>query len=273
MGQQINLTGGPQGPGKPGTAVALARAIDSMPAGQLADTPVLIAQERELLVRCEAALENLRIAYWAAGKALQVVRDGRLYRATHPTFEAYCTEQWDITPQYAGRLIRSWRIAEKLFEYRDRKSNEVETIVSRKLGFGQAWELVALAEERSVDAAALLYIALVQAKGMAITAELVGGAAKALPAEAAGKKRATEDAVLAYLATLEDGKSLNGRKAGDPFKALSRVTKRLDADTIQAAMQHDPDGTRTMVRELITALSSSVGIEIEIKASSPEAVG
>jgi hypothetical protein len=268
MGQQIDIGGAPQGPGKPGTAVALARAIDSLPTKQLADTPVLIAQERELLVRCEAALENLRIAYWAAGKALQVVRDGRLYRATHGTFEAYCQEQWDITPQYAGRLIRSWRITEKLFEYRGQKSNDLETIVSKKLGFGQAWELVALAEQHSVDAAAILYTALIQAKGMAVTAAMVAGAAKALPPQAAGKKKATEEAVLAYLTGLEGTRNIPAQP--DPFTALRRAAKGLDTGTIQAAMERNPDGTRAMVRELIEALSSSVGMEVEIKTAPPE---
>ncbi|MFF2549287.1 hypothetical protein ACFVUY_42935 [Kitasatospora sp. NPDC058063] len=266
MGQQI----GSQGPGKPGTAVALARAINSLPTKQLAETPVLIAQERELLVKCEAALENLRVAYWAAGKALEAIRGGRLYRVSHGTFEAYCLEQWDITPQYAGKLIRSWRVAEKVFDSLGQKSNGLETIVSKRLGYGQAWELVALSEEHNVDAAALLYIALIQLKGMAVTAAMVAGAAKALPPEAVGKKKATEEAVVSYLASLEGKKELTNSPAADPFAALRRVTKKLDADTVQAALKRDPDGTRAMVRDLIEALSSSVGIEVEIKAASPE---
>ncbi|MFD5565911.1 hypothetical protein [Kitasatospora griseola] len=266
MGQQI----GSQGPGRPGTAMVLARAINSMPTRQLAETPVLIAQERDLLVKCEAALENLRIAYWAAGKALEAVRGGRLYRASHTTFEAYCSEQWDISPQYAGKLIRSWRVAEKVFESLGQKSNGLETIVSKRLGYGQAWELVALSEEHGVDAAALLYVALIQVKGMAVTAAMVAGAARALPPGAAGKKKATEEAVASYLATLDGAKELPAARKADPFAALRRVTKKLDPDTVQAAMERNPDGTRAMVRELIEALSSSVGIEVEIKAASPE---
>ncbi|MFD5065500.1 hypothetical protein [Streptomyces sp. NPDC058394] len=271
MGRQININGGPQGPGKPDTAVALARSIDQLPTKQLADTPVLIAQEQQLLVRCEAALENLRVAYWAAGKALQVVRDGRLYRATNDNFEDYCQEQWDISRQYANQLIRSWKIAEKLFEMVGGKSNDLERILSKKLGFGQAWELVELAEEHSVDAAALLYLALIQAKGMGVTAKLVKGAAGELPPEAAGKKKATEEAVLAYLVSVEGKTELPPVK--DPYKALTQATKKLDADTLQAAMERNPEGTRTMVRELIEALSASVGIEVEIKTaeSSPAA--
>ncbi|MFD0386519.1 hypothetical protein ACFQ2B_40700 [Streptomyces stramineus] len=221
-----------------------------------------------MLVRCEAALENLRVAYWAAGKALQVIRDGRLYRATHPTFEDYCQEQWDITRQYANQLIRSWGIAEKLFEMVSGKSKDLERILSKKLGFGQAWELVALTEEHSVDAAALLYLALIQAKGMGVTAALVKGAAGNLPPEAAGKKKATEEAVVAYLATIEGTKELP--PTTDPYKALHRATRKISPDAIHAAMERNPDGTRTMVCKLIEALSSSVGIEVEIKSPDSE---
>ncbi len=267
MGRQIN-TGGPQGPGKPDTAAALARSIDHLPTKQLSDTPVLIAQERELLVRCEAALENLRIAYWAAGKALQVIRDGKLYRATHKTFEDYCNELWDITPQYANQLIKTWKITEKLFELVHGKSNDLETVVSKKLGIAQARELVSLAEEHSVDAAALLYLALVQVKRLGVTSDMVKGAVQALPSQAAGKKKATEEAVLAYLASVEGKTELPPAK--DPYKALTRATKKLDAGTLQAAMERNPEGTRTMVRELIEALSASVGIEVEIKAAASE---
>lgn len=271
MGQQITTGGGPQGPGKPRTAVALARAIDQIPTKQLADTQVLIAQERELLLRCEAALENLRISYWAAGKALQAVRDGRLYRATHKRFEDYCNDLWDISPQYANQLVKTWRITEKLFELTNGKSNGLETIVSKKLGIGQARELVSLAEGHSVDAAALLYLALAQAKGLGITADMVKGAAESLPPEAAGKKRATGEAVTAYLASIEgQSKTSLPPTTRDPYKVLTRATQTLDRGTLQAAMERNPDGTRTMVRELIEALSTSVGIEVEIKTPAPE---
>jgi hypothetical protein len=262
MGQQINIPGGPQGPGKPGTAIELARAIGAPPAKQLADTPALIAQEREMLVRCEAALENLRFAFWAAGKALQVVRDARLYRATHGTFEEYCLDRWDITPQYAGKLIRAWRVAEKLFEAKGGKSNDLETAVSKKLGFAQAWELVPLAEEHSVEAAEMLYLTLIRIKGAAVTAAMVAGAVAALPAAAAGNKRKTEDAPEG------DQKS----PSVDPVKTVRALTraaaKTFDVRALQAAMEHDPDKTRNAARALIEALSTSTGINVLI---APEA--
>ena len=56
--------------------------------GQLSD------REQADLATCEAALDNLRVAFWAAGKALQVIRDARLYRDTHATFEDYVEQRW-----------------------------------------------------------------------------------------------------------------------------------------------------------------------------------
>ncbi|GAA2154218.1 hypothetical protein GCM10009760_52930 [Kitasatospora kazusensis] len=88
--------------------------------------------------------------------------------------------------------------------------------------------------------------------------------------DAIGKKKATKEAVLAYLAGLEGATGISAKAAADPFATLRRVTMKLDTDTVQAALERDPDGTRAMVRELIEALSSSVGIEVEIKSASPE---
>jgi hypothetical protein len=171
MGKAINVGGAPIAPGRPNNAIELARVLgDSakLPTTQLTDTPALIAQEQDMLVKCESAIENLRFAFWAAGKALQVVRDARLYRARFETFEEYTQSRWDITPQYAGKLIRTWRVAEALFQARP--GGGLETIVSTKLGYGHAWALVPLVEEHSVQAAVYLYLGLVKAKGASVTA-------------------------------------------------------------------------------------------------------
>ncbi|WP_285710872.1 hypothetical protein, partial [Microtetraspora sp. NBRC 16547] len=69
------------------------------------NTGELTVAERDDLAACEAAIDTLRVAFWAAGKALQVIRDARLYRATHPTFEAYVGERWEMTRTQADRLI------------------------------------------------------------------------------------------------------------------------------------------------------------------------
>jgi hypothetical protein len=39
------------------------------------------------------------------GAALLEIRDSRLYRGTHGTFEEYCQDRWDIARNYANKLI------------------------------------------------------------------------------------------------------------------------------------------------------------------------
>lgn len=264
MGKAINVGGAPVAPGRPDNAIELARALgDSakLPTNQLTDTPALIAQEQDMLVKCESAIENLRFAFWAAGKALQVVRDARLYRAKFETFEEYTQARWDITPQYAGKLIRTWRVAEALFQARS--GGGLETIVSTKLGYGHAWALVPLVEEHSVQAAVYLYLGLVKAKGASVTAALVQGAVEALPEAAAGRKTKTEEAVIAYLASLED--ETRSTPQTDPAKsvrALSKAARAFDASTVQAALEHDPKRARTAVKSLIEVLSSVSGVKV-----------
>ncbi|MEW1926379.1 hypothetical protein [Streptomyces sp. NPDC088360] len=270
MGKPIIVGGAPTAPGRPDNVVELARALgeaDTLPTKQLTDTPALIAQEADLYLKCEAAIENMRFAFWAAGKALQVVRDAKLYRAEFDTFEEYTQLKWDITPQYAGKLIRTWRVAEALFQARP--GGDLETIVSKKLGYGHAWALVPLVEGHDVRAAVYLYLGLVKAKGASVTAALVQGAVEALPKAAAGHKAKTEEAVVAYLASLED----ETRPTADPAKAvraLSKAAKAFDTGTVRAALEHDPERARAAVQSLIEVLSSVSGVKVTFLESDGE---
>ncbi len=48
------------------------------------------------------------------GNALLEIRDSRLYRKTHSTFEEYCRERWQISNRHANRLIEAAEIATNL---------------------------------------------------------------------------------------------------------------------------------------------------------------
>ncbi|WP_067801398.1 hypothetical protein [Actinomadura formosensis] len=103
-------------------------------------------QDRADLAACEAALDNLRMAFWAAGKALQVIRDRRLYRADYGSFEAYCTDRWEIGRRQADRLIAAWPIAEQL-----------RPIGLASLNEGQVRELLPIADRHGPQAAVTVY--------------------------------------------------------------------------------------------------------------------
>ena len=63
---------------------------------------LLSESEQQLRSQLEAAVEQ---AFWVAGRALQILRDQRLYRCTHRTFESYCRERFGHSRQKAHFLI------------------------------------------------------------------------------------------------------------------------------------------------------------------------
>jgi hypothetical protein len=66
------------------------------------------------LERCEAIIERGLKTFFEVGSALLRVRDLRLYRVDHPTFEAYCQERWDFSKTYANNLIAATSVRNNL---------------------------------------------------------------------------------------------------------------------------------------------------------------
>lgn len=48
------------------------------------------------------------------GTALLEIRDSRLYRETHSTFENYCRDRWGMNRRYANRIIEAAVVVENL---------------------------------------------------------------------------------------------------------------------------------------------------------------
>ena len=64
------------------------------------------------LAECEQVIERGRQTFIEVGNALAAIRDGRLYTATHRSFEAYCRERWGMSRTHADRQIAAARRAE-----------------------------------------------------------------------------------------------------------------------------------------------------------------
>ncbi|MER5511523.1 hypothetical protein ABT052_40360 [Streptomyces sp. NPDC002766] len=73
----------------------------------------LTAQEQELLAECHRAIDNARTAQWMLGRALEIVRRRRLYRADGTrTWPQYLAAEHDgMTVREARRLQEEWRLA------------------------------------------------------------------------------------------------------------------------------------------------------------------
>jgi hypothetical protein len=207
-----------------------------------AATGDLTGREQADLAACEAAIDNLRIAFWAAGKALQTIRDGRLYRATHGTFESYVTDRWDMQTSQAYRLIQAWPLAERLSPIGD------------KINESQVRELLPLADTYGPDAAETVYRTVTETDGVRVTASVLKGAVGVVanadrfdPAEAA-------EQIRAYLA----GDLRAGAPAVPPAEAfaaeVARIRKAVERAikpaTLRAAASEHPDQVREFAAEL-----------------------
>src|SRR5438094_5022547 len=64
----------------------------------------LSPEEREKLHNCERIIERGLTTFVEVGRAILEIRDQRLYRETHSTFEEYCRERLRISPRRAYQL-------------------------------------------------------------------------------------------------------------------------------------------------------------------------
>ncbi|MFJ9662839.1 hypothetical protein ACIRPR_33430 [Streptomyces griseoflavus] len=121
----------------------------------------LTDKERVDLEKCEQALHGFRKALIVAGKALEVINRGRLYRETHATFEDYVWEVWGIRKSQAYRLIDAWPIAvavSPIGEINEAQARELLPVYKDhgpEVAVAFFRETTELAGERKVTAAAL----------------------------------------------------------------------------------------------------------------------
>jgi hypothetical protein len=117
------------------------------------------------LQECEEVIERGLETFVEVGQALMVIRDGRLYKATHSSFEDYCRERWDIDRVRAHRLIDAASIAGVL-PMGNTPANE-----------RQARALAPLKDDpEAMEKAMVLAQALADAAGSKVTAEQISEA-------------------------------------------------------------------------------------------------
>jgi len=77
---------------------------------QSALVPLNEDEQRDLIMFEEIIGRGIQ-SFVEVGRALQTVRDGRLYRAEHDTFEDYCRQRWQIGRAHAHRYIDASAVA------------------------------------------------------------------------------------------------------------------------------------------------------------------
>jgi len=77
----------------------------------MAATQSLTRADRAKLTRLEQTIDKGLAVWIQVGEALAEIRDSKLYRETHPTFEAYCRDRWNYTKSRAYQLMDGAQIA------------------------------------------------------------------------------------------------------------------------------------------------------------------
>lgn len=66
------------------------------------------------LVSCEQRIERGLKTFIDVGQALAEIRDSRLYKGTHDTFEDYCRERWGFSDRRAAQFIEAASVIPKI---------------------------------------------------------------------------------------------------------------------------------------------------------------
>jgi hypothetical protein len=74
----------------------------------------LDAAEAAQLTRYEERISQGLASFIEVGEALSAIRDRKLYRATHGTFEDYCRVKWGMSKRHCDRLISSAEVVQSL---------------------------------------------------------------------------------------------------------------------------------------------------------------
>lgn len=196
------------------------------------DVAPLDTTEAEHLADCETIIAAGLASFVEVGEALADVRDRRLYRQTHGTFEDYCVERWGLSRNRAYRLIEGAEVAAVLPIGNTLPANEAQARPLAPLRDDP--EALASAWQAANEAA--------EAKGKAVTAADVTAAVKAQqpepnptdepvsPMEAA-KRKDTEEDVLKKLSRA----AVEARVAKACEMAADGYTSRQIAEAIGIA--------------------------------------
>lgn len=74
----------------------------------------LTPEEQDRLARYETVIERGLRTFFEVGTALVVIRNERLYRAEHPTFEEYCRDRWGMGRNYVNKLVAANEVVANL---------------------------------------------------------------------------------------------------------------------------------------------------------------
>lgn len=95
-------------------------------------TDLLSTTERAELQTLESRISVHMAGFIEVGESLGEIRDKRLYRESHATFDAYLQDKWSMTRQHANRLVAAAHTASVLEPIGFRPENERQAREQKK---------------------------------------------------------------------------------------------------------------------------------------------
>jgi hypothetical protein len=94
---------------------------------------------------CREAQARELSTFLDVGRALLAIRDGRLYRDGHDTFESYCRDRWGMERAHAYRMVQAAEVAEALSPMGDvpsseRQARELAPLLDQPDALRDAWQ-------------------------------------------------------------------------------------------------------------------------------------
>lgn len=111
-------------------------------------SPITMAESKRL-VELEEIIESGVTTFIKVGEALAEIRDNRLYKASHATFEDYCQGEWQMSRFNAYNLIKSSAAAVNVDQGKQGPMNErqarplakLETATQQREAWQEAQEI------------------------------------------------------------------------------------------------------------------------------------
>lgn len=102
----------------------------------------LTTREEHVLAEYEQQVERGLSTFLDVGRALLAIRDERLYRSEHETFETYCRERWGMTDRYARNLMQAAEVGTTVPVQNEAQARELAPLLDQPERLRETWQQV-----------------------------------------------------------------------------------------------------------------------------------
>ncbi|MFJ3594670.1 hypothetical protein ACIPSL_39945 [Streptomyces sp. NPDC090133] len=240
----------------------------------------LSEEEEQILALCMQGVQQFEDAWWVMGKSMANISSRRLYRKTHPSFEAFAQDVFKKSRPIAYEEMTAYAIGELLSARADRAFEENSNGVSARadspsIGKKAAGALNPITKDYGAETSVAVHETIKDATGKTVTVKALTGIVQQLPRKEERELSKDELTALARevaantprttpekLAAASQPTALDGlRNAVTQLEAAHRA---LAPANIKKALEEDPDEAAKILASAKAAADKAIA-----RASAP----